>query len=92
MKDLKIVKSILEKHYNLKKNPTYIFGSRANNTHRENYDLDILINDKDISAEIVTYLNEDFEESSLLYKVDIVLKSRIDNDFYSKIENSLKPI
>jgi predicted nucleotidyltransferase len=92
MKDLLTVKSILIKHYDLKENPTYIFGSRANNTKRADSDLDILIMDKTINPETVTLINEEFEESTLLYKVDIVLKSRVDNQFFKKIESQLKPL
>jgi predicted nucleotidyltransferase len=90
MNDLKTVRSILSKHYNISKNPTYIFGSRANGTHRSNSDLDILINDSNINPETVSLLTEEFEESNILYKIDIVLKSRIDNEFYKKIESQLK--
>ena len=89
MTDLKIVKTILSKHYTLDENPTYIFGSRASKTHRPDSDLDILIDDQNIAPENISYLNEEFEESSLLYKVDIVLKSRIDDEFYQKIKPSL---
>ena len=92
MKDLKTVKSILAKHYNLNENPTYIFGSRANNTNREDSDLDIFIEDKSVNSATITLMNEDFEESNILYKVDIVLKSRIDDVFYSKIKSQLKQI
>lgn len=92
MNDLKIVKQILSKHFSLADNPTYIFGSRANNTHRPNSDLDILIDDKNIAPETVTKVNEDFEESSLTYKVDIVLKSRIDKRFYNNIQSSIVSI
>ena len=89
MKDLKIVKEILERHYNLDKNETYIFGSRARGNHREDSDLDILIIDNDISAHVITRLEEEFEESNLLYKVDLVLRSRIDDSFYNKIKDQL---
>ena len=92
MKDLKIIKEILSKHYDLEKNPTYLFGSRVNNTHRPNSDLDIFIDDSTILPETVAYLEEEFEESSLSYKIDIVLRSRIDDTFYAKIKNALKEI
>ena len=73
-------------------NPTYIFGSRANNTNRPDSDLDIFIDDSSISSETVSFINEEFENSDVLYKVDIVLKSRIDHEFYSKIKSELKKI
>ena len=92
MKDLEIVKSILKEHYNLGSNTTYIFGSRVSGCHRPDSDLDILIDDKDISPELLVLMEERFEESSLTYKVDIVLKSRIDDSFYSKIKSDLKEL
>ena len=88
MNDLKIVKNILEKFYDLHSNPTFIFGSRANNTHREDSDLDILIEDTSLESSKISFLNEAFEQSSLRYKVDLVLKSRINEDFYIKIKNN----
>jgi predicted nucleotidyltransferase len=92
MNDLKTVKSILSKHYDISENPTYIFGSRANGTHRPDSDLDILIDDSNIKPETVSLISEEFEECDILYKVDIVLKSRIDIEFYKKVESQLKPL
>ena len=92
MNDLKIVKNILSQQYHLSENPTFIFGSRSNGTHRPDSDLDILIEDTNLKPETVTLLEEQFEASSLTYKIDLVLKSRIDADFYNKIQPSLKSI
>lgn len=92
MSDLKIVKQILLRHYSLSENPSFVFGSRANNTNRADSDLDILVMDNNISSEIVTFLNEDFENSNIPFKVDIVLRSRVDDDFFNKIKDSLKKI
>lgn len=92
MQNLETVKTILKKHYDLNTNPTFIFGSRANGTNREDSDLDILIEDKDITPSIMTSLHEDFEQSNILYKVDIILKSRIDSEFFNNIKNDLKPL
>lgn len=92
MSDFDKVKEILARFYSLDKNKTYIFGSRSNNTHRKDSDLDIFIEDNSIGASDVAKINEAFDESDLLYKVDIVLKSRIDDDFYTKILPDLKPL
>ena len=89
MKDLNTVKHILSKHYDMETNPTYIFGSRALTTHRPDSDLDILIDDHNIKSETVSFITEEFEESSLLFKVDIVLKSRIDKTFFDQLKPTL---
>lgn len=92
MQDLEIVKEILEKNIDLGLNKVFIFGSRASGTNRENSDLDLLIIDQNISSATVTKIEEDFEDSKLLYKVDIVLKSRITDEFFEKIEKDLVSI
>ncbi|MBT4791105.1 MAG: nucleotidyltransferase domain-containing protein [Halobacteriovoraceae bacterium] len=92
MINLRTVKSILLKHYDLRENPTFIFGSRSNDSNRPDSDLDILIDDKTITPDIVSRLDEAFEESDLTYKVDIILRTRIDDSFYLKIAPDLKKI
>lgn len=90
MTDLKTVKSILSSHYDLNKNPTFIFGSRATKTNRPDSDLDVLIEDNELPSSTLTFLKESFEDSELHFKVDIVLKSRIDEVFFNKIAKNLK--
>lgn len=92
MQDLKIVKKILEAHFDLQQNKVFLFGSRALGTHRENSDLDLLIIDRNISPSTITKLEEAFEESELKFKVDIVLRSRIADEFFQKIEKDLKEL
>lgn len=92
MNDLKTVREILEKFYDLKLNPTFYFGSRASSTHRKNSDLDIFIDDKTIKPSDMSYMQEAFEQSSLPFKIDIVLKSRIDDSFYNSIRHELRPL
>ena len=92
MNEIEIIKSILSARYNMSENKTFIFGSRAKGAHRPDSDLDILIMDKNIRPEVVSYLNEDFEKSEIPYKVELVLKSRIDSHFYDKIKAELKEI
>lgn len=68
----------------------YIFGSRSTKNFRIDSDLDILLYDYQIiSPENVTKLIEELEESSLPFKVDIVIKSRITHEFFEKIKPTL---
>jgi predicted nucleotidyltransferase len=93
MKELSSIKSILVKHIDCDRNEVYYFGSRARKNNRENSDLDILIHDDSpIAPEIVTMLVEDFEESNLPFKVDLVFRSRITNEFFEKIKKDLVKI
>ena len=56
-------------------------------------DLDILIVDKvTIRPQIVPLLEEAFENSDLPYKIDIVIKSRISDEFYNRIKPDLVSI
>lgn len=90
MKEINEIKKILSKHVDLAKNEAYLFGSRAKGTHRENSDLDLLIVDNSqISPASIAMLIEDFEESNIPYKVDVVIRSRIDDNFFHKISPDL---
>ena len=92
MQNFDLVKYILEQHINLDKNPAFIFGSRTTSSFRDSSDLDILILDESISPAVVTKLQEAFEESDLLFKVDLVLRSRISDEFFRQIKDSLVPL
>ncbi len=93
MNDLKEIKLILNNHLNINQNKVFIFGSRAQGSHRPDSDLDLLIDDSVfLEASIITRLHEAFEESQILYKVDIVLRSQISEEFYQKIKKDLTEI
>jgi len=90
MNEFKKVKDILIKYIKPHEHKVYIFGSRAKGTNRPDSDLDLLILDNNIiEPALVTKLEEAFEESDIPYKVDIVVRSRIDDAFYSKIKSDL---
>lgn len=90
MKEISKIKEILSRYIDVTKNEVYYFGSRATGTHRPNSDLDILILDHNlIESSNIAKLTEEFEESNIPYKVDIVLRSRITDEFYNKIKTSL---
>lgn len=50
----------------------HIFGSRAKGTSKPGSDIDLAIMNKEINSNTLLKLNNDFEESSLPYKVDLV--------------------
>lgn len=85
---LALVLKILHKH--LKPNTqVWVFGSRAIGNARKNSDLDIAIesNNQSLPIEVLSALVEDFDESSLPYKVDILDWLNIDDSFRSHIEH-----
>lgn len=90
MNEFKKIKEIISSYINLDEYEVYLFGSRVNGKHRPDSDLDVLIeDDESIPPETVTKIEEAFEESDLPYKVDIVIRSRISDDFYGHIKPDL---
>jgi predicted nucleotidyltransferase len=69
--DLKIVQDILRKH--VPDREVWAFGSRAKRTAKTYSDLDLaVITDTPMSFEVSGALREDFSESDLPWRVDIV--------------------
>lgn len=84
---LAIVQDILSKYsYSF-----YAFGSRARGNPKTLSDLDICFFDK-IPSNIVMHIEEDFEESDLPYKVDIVDWNKCSDDFRALIKKDLVQI
>lgn len=77
---LRIIKSILKK-YNYS---FFVFGSRITQHAKKFSDLDLLYFD-DIPSCVVMKIEEDFEESDLPYKVDLVDYKKCDEDFHKII-------
>ncbi len=73
---LDIVMSILNK-YDYK---FYVFGSRVTDKAKEFSDLDLFYNE-DIPEKIIMNIEDEFEESDLPYKVDIVNYNKCDKNF-----------
>ena len=94
-RDRDSIYSILKKYKDI--TSVILFGSRAKGTFKKGSDIDLAIFTESLSEEIILKLKEDFEESSLPYRVDIVhyptlthqeLKSHIDRvgvPFYKTI-------
>jgi uncharacterized protein len=83
-KHLVIVHNILSKYpYEF-----YAFGSRARGNPKKLSDLDICFFDN-IPSNIVIQIEDDFEESDLPYKVDIVDWNKCSDDFRALIKKDL---
>jgi len=81
---LKIVQDILLKYpYSF-----YAFGSRITGTQKDLSDLDLCFME-DIPLNILAHIDEDFEESDLPFKVDIVNWKSCDESFRSIIQKDL---
>ena len=74
------------KKYEVKK--AILFGSYAKNLQTSKSDIDIVI---DINAKLslneMSRIKDDFEESDLIYIVDIIDYNAVDNSFKSIIDN-----
>jgi predicted nucleotidyltransferase len=81
---LDIIKGILKKYpYSF-----YAFGSRVKGKARRFSDLDLLFKDQ-IPDNIVSHIEEDFEESDLPFKVDLVNWAYCTSSFKEMIEPDL---
>ncbi len=78
----KLIEKILKKYKNIEK--VLVFGSRVKNTHSTYSDIDLCIFSHKLDEIEFTKLKNDFEESNLIYKVDIVLFSEIENENFKK--------
>ena len=77
---LKIVEEILEKH--LPDREVWAFGSRVNGTAKETSDLDlVVIGETPLDFQTLGSLRDDFSESNLPYKVDVVDWAKIGETF-----------
>ena len=84
---LKMIKEILNKYsYTF-----YVYGSRAKKKARKNSDLDLCYKET-ISQKVISDLKEQFEESDLPFKVDIVSWENMNPTFQKLIEKDLIPL
>lgn len=83
---LNMVKSILNKH--LPKVPVWVFGSRIKGTAKPYSDLDLaIVGQNKIPLPLYFKILDDFEESLLPIRVDVIDWHRIDDSFKKIIEN-----
>ena len=67
----------------------YIFGSRAKGKYREYSDVDIAIDCPDLTSNIKSKIELEFENSTFPYEVDIVDLNNIKETFKVLIQNDL---
>lgn len=81
---LKIVREILS-HYPYH---FYAFGSRAKGGEKRFSDLDLCFTDS-IPDNVQAHIDEDFEESDLPFKVDVIDWNTMSPDFQARIKKDL---
>lgn len=80
---LDLLKTILQKYeYDF-----FAFGSRVTGKHKTFSDLDLFYN-QDIPLNIIFKLEEEFEESDLPYKIDLINYNKCDPSFKESIGNN----
>jgi predicted nucleotidyltransferase len=86
---LKIVLAILQKHFSAHFT-VWAFGSRVTRTAKKYSDLDLVIDaqSKPIPLSVMIDAANDFDESSLPYKVDLVDWNSIDEGFRNAIAHA----
>ena len=90
-RDTQTIFEILQKYSKVEN--VLLFGSRAKGIFHKGSDLDLAINDKDISFKTLCKIKSDFEESSLPYRVDIVdINAITNNELLKHIQRVGKPI
>lgn len=55
----------------------HIFGSRALGTYKDNSDIDIVLEGEGVTLDVISSLQDRLEQSSLPFKVDLLVKHRI---------------
>jgi predicted nucleotidyltransferase len=90
-KYLEIVKNILRE--NIPEYKVVVFGSRATGKQKVHSDLDLCVTGKEpLSLEKLANLREDFSESDLPIRVDIVDSTTVTPEFKKIIETSALPL
>jgi predicted nucleotidyltransferase len=68
----------------------YLYGSRARRDHRWNSDYDIWI-DADIPRRAIAEMTDQFEESFVPFRVDIVTTPQLDGRFAERVRQEATP-
>lgn len=86
-----LVKTILNKY--IPQAEVWVFGSRTTTQHHPYSDLDLLIRGSNpIPLSTLGLLMEEFADSDLPYKVDLVDWHRISQEFKDSIAEQLEPL
>ena len=86
---LNFIKETLKRHIPNLDAKFYIFGSRAKGTCKEYSDVDIAIDSPNLTADIKSKLELEFENSTFPYEVDIVDLNNIKDSFKNLIKDDL---
>lgn len=77
-RDIKTIQDILNKYSDVE--TVYIFGSRATGSFKHGSDIDLAVINGGVDNKTIGRIKGDFEESSLPYRVDIVLYPAITHE------------
>ena len=76
------IKKIISKHLDLRKYKVFIFGSRVEKGARKFSDYDVgILGEKAAPSRKLALIEDELEESNLVYKVDVVDFAAVDNNF-----------
>lgn len=79
---INFLKKTIRTHIPDKSYKAFIFGSRATNTNRRYSDIDLgIMGPKPLSSKAYISIDQDFQESDLPYKVDLVDFSNVTEKF-----------
>ena len=88
-----LIQKILGKSLDRTNHTVFAFGSRVSGTPRPDSDLDLMLRAQTkTGAATLGQLKEDFENSDLPYKVDLVDEAVMSEDFRRKIAKDLEPV
>lgn len=79
-----------EKYFDSYPCQIWIFGSRAHGQHQKYSDIDLLIDSPALNARVLSHLAEDFEESLLPFKVDLVDVRKLAPEYAAQVHASKK--
>lgn len=80
------ISSILTKHINPEKIDVFLFGSWAKGTEKRTSDIDLAIRSHtDLSRALIAKLREEFEESTIPYRIDIVDLRSASDEFVQNV-------
>jgi predicted nucleotidyltransferase len=78
------IRRLLKEHIPPQAN-VYLYGSRSRRDHRWNSDFDIWI-DADISRQVIAHMSDQFAESFVPFRVDIVTTPQLNGHFADRVK------
>lgn len=84
-----LILRLIEKHLGSRAYRIFVFGSRAKGNARPNSDLDLMIDAETELGPAKGALVEEFEQSDLPFKIDLVEKISLSNSFLKNVQDEL---